>query len=453
MSIHGDFGNGSVKKHILKQSLPLMLAQLVQLLYNIVDRIYLGHMPGADADYALTGVGLCFPIITFVSALVNWISSGAAPLCSIARGNGEKQKAQDLLSTAFSMLLAVSLSATVLLLLFKTPALYALGASDETIGYATDYMNIYLWGTVFFAIGTGMNSFINLQGYPKIGMLTTVLGAVLNLILDPIFIFVLNMGVKGAAIATVISQFVSALWVLSFLAKKNLELNLSGKKLSIKGPLLKKMLVLGIPGLVMGATNSTVQAVCNKTLSIYGGDAYVAVMTIINSVREIGGLPINGITGGSQPVISYNYGAQNYKRVKQGIKFMSWAGICYTAVFWISTLLLPKLYLRIFSSDLDIIEIGITPMMIYFMGFIFMSLQFSGQSSYVALSKAKQAIFFSIFRKIIIVVPLTIFLPRIPSLGVYGVFAAEPISNLVGGFASFLFMYFTVYRRLPNSEK
>lgn len=450
---HGDFGTGSVQKLILSQAVPLTLAQLVQLLYNIVDRIYIGHMPGDDASTALTGIGLCFPIITLISAFVNCISTGGAPLCSMARGKGDKEKAKDILTTAFTLQFIVGLVIAIIMYVAKQPLLYVLGASDVTYGYAIDYLNIYLFGTVFFALGTGMNTFINLQGFPTLGMLTTVIGAVINLILDPIFIFVLGMGVKGAAVATVISQFCSAVWVFRALTDKKRELRLCLKDLGVKSYVVKDMILLGIPGFIMGATNCAVQAVCNATLSIYGGDVYVGIMTIINSVREMIGLPINGITSGSQPILSYNYGAKSYDRVKKGIRFTALAGLIYTGVFWIVILLFPSVFLHIFSKDAEVISLGVKPLMVYFMGFIFMSLQFAGQSTFVALGKAKQAIFFSIFRKIIIVVPLTLILPKISGLGVMGVFAAEPVSNLIGGLASFLCMYFTVYRKLGKNIK
>lgn len=444
----GDFGQGEVSKLILAQAIPLTLAQLVQLLYNIVDRIYIGHMKADYAGNALSGLGLCFPIITLIASFVNWIASGAAPLCSIARGRQETRKAQDILSTAFTLQLIVGVSIILLVGFMKKPLLFLLGASPVTYGYAAEYLNIYLLGTIFFALGTGLNGFINLQGFPRMGMLTTIIGAVVNLVLDPIFIFVLDLGVKGAAIATVLSQLCAALWVLAFLHKRDRELRLTTESFRIYRYVMKDMLILGFPGFIMGATNCAVQAVCNRTLSIYGGDLYIGIMTIINSVREMIGLPINGITGGSQPILSFNYGARSYDRVKKGIRFASVIALLYTAVFWGTTLLLPHLYMSMFSRDTLVISMGETPLRIYFLGFIFMALQFAGQSTFTALGRAKQAVFFSIFRKIIIVVPLTILLCRIPALGVMGVFWAEPISNLIGGCASFLCMYMTVYRKL-----
>ena len=313
----GDFAHGDVRKLILAQAIPLTLAQLVQLLYNIVDRIYIGHMNSTDAGNALSGLGLCFPIITLIAAFVNWIATGAMPLCSMARGGKDSKHAQDIMSTAFAMQLVVSIALVIVVYLVKTPLLYVLGASDITYDYAVQYLNIYMLGTLFFSIGTGMNGFINLQGFPRMGMLTTVIGAVINLILDPIFIFACNLGVKGAAIATVISQFCSAVWVLAFLTNKDREIRISRVNLRVFGAELKEILTLGLPGFVMGATNCAVQAVCNATLSVFGGDLYIGIMTIINSVREISGLPVNGITSGSQPILSYNYGAKRNDRVKR----------------------------------------------------------------------------------------------------------------------------------------
>ena len=319
----GDFANGSIKRLILNQAVPLTLAQLVQLLYNVVDRVYIGHMPGADAGTALTGLGLCFPLITLISAFVNLFSTGASPLCSMARGKKDQKTAQDIMSTAFTLLLIMSVVIGLLIYIVKRPVLYLLGASDVTYTYAEDYLDIYLIGTAFLTIGTGMNTFINLQGYPKLGMFTTIIGAVINLGLDPLFIFTFGMGVKGAAIATVISQMCSAIWVVVSLTNKKMELRISFSSIRIHTNLLKRIITLGLPGFIMAATNCVVQAVCNAELSIYGGDIYVGIMTVINSVREMSSLPISGITSGSQPVLSYNYGANRYNRVKQGIRFMA----------------------------------------------------------------------------------------------------------------------------------
>ncbi|WP_026507002.1 MATE family efflux transporter [Butyrivibrio sp. MC2013] len=447
----GDFGKGSVASLIIAQALPLTLAQLVQLIYNVIDRIYLGHMPGAADGVALTGVGLTFPIISLIAAFTNLFATGGAPLCAIARGKQDDERALSIEVTTLSMQIIGGIVYPLIIFTFQKPLLYLLGASDTTYSYASAYLGIYLLGTIFVTTGTGMSGFINLQGYASKAMLYMMAGAVINIILDPIFIFVLNMGVAGAALASVIAQALCCSLVLSFLFSSKAILPLRPSMLlRADYSLLKDIIPLGLAGFIMSATNCLVQAVCNKTLSIHGGDIYVGIMTIINSVREMIGLPINGITAGAQPVISYNYGAKSYKRVRRGIRFMSLTGISYTAIMWALILLMPRFFLSIFTSEEKLVDTGVTPLMIYFFGFIFMSLQFASQSTFVALGKARQSIFFSLFRKVIIVVPLTLILPGLFNLGVKGVFLAEPISNLLGGMASFLTMYFGTYRKMPR---
>lgn len=447
----GNFGQGSVSGLILGQAIPLTIAQLVQVIYNIVDRIYLGHMPGVEEGVALTGVGLTFPIISLIAAFTNLFATGGAPLCAIARGKKDDEKALAIEATTMTMQFFNGILCAVAIYLFQKPLLYLLGASDTTYYYASTYLSTYLLGTVFVTMGTGMNGFINLQGYASKAMTYMMIGAILNIVLDPVFIFVLNMGVLGAAIASVISQFFSWILVLSFLMGKHSILRLQVKDLlAPQFALLKEIIPLGLAGFIMSATNCIVQAVCNATLSIHGGDLYVGIMTIINSVRDMISLPINGITAGAQPVISYNYGARLGKRVRQGIKFMSLVGISYTAVMWALIMLFPHAFLTMFTSDESIISTGRIPLIVYFAGFIFMALQFSGQSSFVALGKARHSIFFSLFRKVIIVVPLTLILPHFLGLGVMGVFWAEPISNFVGGSASFFTMYFGTYRKIKD---
>ncbi len=445
----GNFGQGKVGSLILAQAIPLTLAQFVQVIYNVVDRMYIGHIPGEEAGAALTGVGLTFPLITLVAAFINLFSSGGTPLCSMARGRDDVERARKIEANAFTMQIYVGFAAAIFLFLLMKPLLYLFGASDITYAYASQYLSIYLLGSVFLTIGTGMNGFINLQGFPRIGMCTTIIGAALNLVLDPLFIFRLDMGVRGAALATVISQLVSACWVMLFLFGKNAVIELRFHDLfHLDFSLLKEMVALGLSGFIMAATNSACQAVCNATLSVHGGDIYIGVMTIINSVREMIGLPVGGITSGAQPILSFNYGAKNNHRVKQGIRFTAWVGFLYTFLMWLLVMLFPMVFLRIFTPDQSLITVGKMPLIIYFMGFFMMSFQFAGQSAFVSLGKSKQAVFFSLFRKIIIVVPLTILLPNIPALGVMGVFLAEPISNFVGGLACFMTMYLTVYRRL-----
>lgn len=418
-----DFSKGKIWSNIMVQAVPLILAQLVQLLYNVVDRIYIGHLPGADS-LALTGVGLAFPLTTLIAAFTNLFGMGGAPLFSIERGAGNDEKAERILGNTFSMLFASSFIIFILCYVFRKPVLYLFGASDASYVYADEYLKIYLLGTTFTMLATGLNGFINAQGFPRTGMMTTLIGAVLNLLLDPLFIFVLHMGVGGAALATIISQGVSAAWVLRFLISRR-----------------------GRAAYIMQGTNCLVQVVCNATLKVFGGDLYVGIMTVINSVREIMSLPVSGLTSGSQPVLGYNYGAKKYDRVRSGIKFTSAIGIGYTALAWIIVLLIPQQLMGIFTDDSQTIIYGAEALKTYFFGFVFMSFMFTGQSTFTALGYSKHAIFFSLLRKVIIVTPLAIILPRI-GFGVMGVFLSEPVSNVIGGLASFLTMYFTVYRKL-----
>ena len=442
-----DFSKGSVSRHIMMQAVPLMIAQILQLLYNVVDRIYIGHLPGEDG-LALTGIGLVFPIISVISAFTNLFGMGGAPLCSIARGAGQNEKAKKIMGHSAVLLFGTSFFLTVLCYLLKRPMLYLLGASDATYAYADTYLVIYLTGTVFFMLGNGMNSFITSQGFPKTAMCTTMLGAVINLILDPILIFGLDMGIEGAALATVFSQFVSCLWVMRFLTGKRAIFRLEKKYVHLDWSLVREITALGMSGFIMQATNSVAQIACNAMLSIYGGDLYIGIMTILNSVREILSMPVSGITNGAQPVLGFNYGAKQYERIKKGIRFMTFAGSAYTVFAWAALVLFPKPFLALFTGNTEMIENGVRAVHLYFAGFVFMLFQFSGQSVFVALGKSKRAVFFSLFRKVVIVLPLTVLLPRFLSDGVAGIFLAEPISNVIGGLACFLTMYITVYRRL-----
>lgn len=442
-----DFSKGSVWGNIIAQAVPLTIAQLVQLLYNIVDRMYIGHMEGSSS-LALTGIGLTFPIVMLVMAFTNLFGQGGAPLCSIARGAGDKERAEDIMGNSLTMLLMAGMVLTILGYVWKRPILYAFGASDVTYVYAEQYLNIYLAGTMFLMISVGMNHYINSQGFPKIGMLSVIIGAVTNIILDPIMIFGMDLGIRGAALATVISQFVSAVWVMKFLLGKKTLLKLSLKSMKLRPKLDKEIMGLGLTGFILQGTNGLVHVVCNATLSVYGGDLYVGINTVLGSVRDIFQLPIQGITAGCQPVLGFNYGAKEYGRVKEGIRFTVLVGSFYTVVAWILIFLFPEFFIRIFNNDPELIRYGVTALHIYFFGFFMMAFQFCGQSVFTGLGKAKQAVFFSIFRKVIIVVPLTILLPQMGELGVHGVFLAEPISNAIGGLACFTTMYLTVYRKL-----
>ena len=326
-----DFGEGSIAGNIMSMAIPMTVAQILNLLYNMVDRIYIGHIPGAGS-LALTGVGLTFPVISMIAAFANLFGMGGAPLCSIARGRQDFNQAQRIMQNAFCMLIGTGIFVTIAGFLIERPLLYAFGASDATYPFASDYLKIYLLGNLFVMIGLGMNPFINSQGFGKIGMITVTLGAVINILLDPLFIFVFHMGVRGAALATVIAQFGSAVWVLCFLFSDKPILRLRLKWEAPDWPVVRQIMTLGVSGFIMNFTNSVVQVVCNRQLQFYGGDLYVGVMTVLNSVRDVSTMGIQGIANGAQPVISFNYGAGKKERVKQGIRFMTVVCIIYTCV-------------------------------------------------------------------------------------------------------------------------
>lgn len=446
-----DFSKGSITKNILNLAVPMTLAQLINVLYNIVDRIYIGRIP-EHATLSLTGVGLCLPIISIVIAFANLFGMGGAPLCSIERGRGNEEEAELIMGNSFVLMVGCGILLTVLGLALKKPMLYLFGASEQTFPYADQYISIYLLGSVFVMIGLGMNSFINSQGFGKTGMLTVLLGAVANIILDPIFIFVLGMGVRGAALATIISQALSAIWIVHFLVSDKAILKLKRSCFRLNKQRIKNIVELGMSGFTMSITNSIVQVMYNVNLQQFGGDLYVGVMTIINSIREVVTMPVTGITNGAQPVIGYNYGANEYKRVKKAIIFISVLCVGYTTVMWGFIHMNPEFFIRIFNNDVDIVEAGVPAMQVYYFGFFLMSLQFAGQAVFVALGKARKAVFFSIFRKVIIVLPLILILPRLFGLGTTGILMAEPISNLIGGLACYLTMLITVWPELSRKR-
>ncbi|MBQ6829899.1 MAG: MATE family efflux transporter [Clostridia bacterium] len=445
-----DFATGPVWKCIVAQAIPLTIAQVVHLLYNVVDRIYLGHMDGEDG-LALTGVGLAFPIITLIMAFTALFGMGGVPLFSIERGAGNTQKASRILGNSFFLLLVTSLILTVLGFAFCRPLLFAFGAGEESYVYAKAYLDIYLFGTPFSMLATGLNGYINAQGFPKAGMASVIIGALVNLLLDPLFIFGLDMGVAGAALATVISQVISAVWVLLFLFGKKVPIPITRADIHPDKTIVGAIAKLGTSNFIMNGTTFLVQVTCNKTLQLYGGDLYVGIMTVVNSVREICMLPVSGLMSGAQPVVSFNYGAKRYERARAGIRFNTAVGAVYTLIAWGLILLFPHFWFGIFSDDAAMIESGVELLKLYFFGFVFMALQFAGQSTFQSLGDAKHAIFFSLLRKAIIVVPLTMILPAL-GFGVKGVFLAEPISNILGGMACYITMRLTAYRKLSHDK-
>lgn len=444
-----DFSRGSVYRNIMEVAAPMILAQLLNLLYNIVDRIYIGRIPEVGTT-ALTGVGICFPIISLVSAFTYLYGNGGAPLCAMERGRGNEEEAEKLMGNSFFLLLVTGVVLLILGELFYRPVLYLFGASDATFVYAREYIRLYLLGTVFVMVSVGMNPFINSQGFGNMGMVSVLIGAALNILLDPLFIFGFRMGVKGAALATILSQLCSAVWVMWFLTSKKAVLKLKISCMRLEAARVKRILGLGVSGFIMSFTNSLVQVVCNATLQTYGGDIYVGVMTVLNSVREICTLPVQGFTNGASPVMSFNYGEKAFERVKKAIWFVTAVCVSHTVLIWGVLRLAPAFFIRIFNDSPELLEKAVPSLHIYFFGFCFMALQFTGQSVFVALGKSRRATFFSLLRKAFIVAPLTVLLPRVANLGVDGVFWAEPISNLIGGCACFITMLCTI---LPELRK
>ena len=447
--VPNDFSQGSVARNILSIAVPMTVAQVVNILYSLVDRMYIGHIPGVGHT-SLTGMGLTLPLISIVLAFANLGGMGGSPLCSIYRGKGEEGLASAVMGNTLSLLLFFGFAVPLATIPFLDPILVAFGASDATLPYAKDYSFIYLLGTPFVTVGLGMNPFINSQGFGNKGMLTVMLGAVVNLVLDPILIYGLNLGVKGAAIATIIAQACSAVWVLSFLTGKKSLLSLRPCHLRPRWDHLRRIITLGLSGFFTSITNSLVQIVCNKVLHIYGGDLYVGVMTIINSLREVTFMLIQGFSSGVQPVLGYNYGAGEKRRVCACIRFAVGVTVGYAALIWLLNMTIPGLLIRIFNNNPDMLQAGVPALRVYFSMFVFMALMISSQSIFVGLGQAKKSIFFSILRKAVINAPLTVLLAFL--WGVNGVFVAEAVSQFVCGFLCFFTMYRTVYRPLSHGH-
>lgn len=449
-----DFENGTVVGNILGAALPMLVAQILNLLYNIVDRVYIARIPGVGTA-ALGAVGLCFPLIVIISAFANLFGSGGAPLFSIYRGKKDSTRAEQIMDTSFSMVCASAVVLMALGMLFARPLLVLFGASEDALVYAYPYMMLYLIGTLPSMIAVGMNPFINAQGYSTVGMLSVAIGAIANLLLDPLFIFVFGLGVRGAAVATVLSQTLSALFVLFFLTKKaELKVRLLRKE-ELSGCVedAKNIISLGTAGFIMQLTNSLVTICCNNVLSVTGGDIYISVMTIVSSVRQLVETPIYAMNEGTSPILSYNYGARRPKRVRKAGIVMGLMIFGYTALMWSVIILIPEFLIRIFSSDAVLMKDAVPALKQYFAAFIFMDLQYIGQTVFKSLNKKKHAIFFSLLRKVFIVVPLTYLMPYALGMGTDGVFLAEPVSNVIGGSLCFITMLLTVLPELKRMEK
>ncbi len=448
-----DFENGTVTGNILEAALPMLVAQILNLLYNIVDRIYIARIAEVGTA-ALGAVGLCFPLIVIITAFANLFGNGGAPLFAIQRGQKDERKAVAIMNTSFTMVCASAIVLMVVGFLFARPILILFGASDNSLVYALPYMMIYLLGTLPSMVAVGMNPFINAQGYSLIGMCSVAVGAGANLLLDPLFIFGLGFGVCGAAIATVLSQCLSAIFVFYFLTKKSeLKVRLLKKnEIAACMGYAKNIISLGMAGFIMQLTNSLVTICCNNVLSVTGGDIYISVMTIVSSVRQLVETPIHAMSEGSSPILSYNYGARRPARVRKAGMVMGAMILAYSAVIWSIIILEPRPLIRIFSSDAQLIKDAVPALNQYFAAFIFMDLQYMGQTVFKSLNKKKQAIFFSLLRKVFIVVPLTYLMPYALHMGTDGVFLAEPVSNVIGGTLCFATMLITVLPELKRME-
>ena len=450
--IQADFAEGNIPSTVMRMALPLIAAQLVNVLYNVVDRIYIGHIPDVGS-MALTGVGIALPIISILSAFAGLFGQGGAPLCSMARGRGDDDAAERVMGNAFAMLLVSSVVLGLLTWALLKPAVAVFGAGEEASGYAREYLRVYIIGTTFSFISLGMNVYINAQGFATRGMLTVLVGAAANIILDPLFIFVFDMGVRGAAVATVISQALSAAWCVLFLHSRKTPLELSARTMVPQRQIMQRIMALGVSDFVMGATNSAIQSVANRQLGVYGGDLYVGAITVVNSLRTIFTEIIHGFGSGIQPVLAFNYGADKKERVLECIRFSLLGAVGFSVVVWAVFMIFPEPLIRIFTTDEALIAVAVRAVRIYFCGFVFMSLQFVAQNAFRSLGKAKEAVFFSLFRKIILVVPLMLLLPGLFGLGADGVYWSEPVSDLLGGGAAFTTLMLTVYRPLAKSLK
>ena len=424
-----DLGSGSVGKLLLKLAIPAVVAQVINLLYNIVDRIYIGHIPVVGTN-ALTGVGLCLPILMLVNAFASLAGAGGAPRAAIAMGQGKREDAEHILGNCFATLLILAAVLTTGLSMAAEPLLWLFGASENTIPYALDYLRIYLVGNVFVLLVMGMNPFLTTQGFAKFSMLTTVIGAVINIILDPIFIFGFGMGVKGAALATILSQCVGAIWVVRFLTGEKTILKLRIKNFRLKASVILPCLALGASTFIMLSTESLLSISFNSSLSRYGGDLAVGSMTIISSVSQLITLPLAGICQGSQPIVSYNYGAGNKERVLSVYKYTLAICVGYATLGWLLTMLIPEVFAGIFSNDQELIENAAWCMRIYMAGIFSFGFQNSCQQTFVALGQAKTSLLLACLRKIVLLIPLIFILPAFFENKVFAVFLAEPVSDI-----------------------
>ena len=423
-------GTAPVGKLLFKLAIPTIVAQLINMLYNIVDRIYIGHIPG-EGSLALTGVGVCMPIIMVVSAFAALTGSGGAPRASIFMGKGDMDSARKTLGGCFTMQLIVSALLTAVLLIWNKDFLMAFGASNNTIAYATDYMGIYALGTLFVQLTLGMNAFITAQGKALQGMLSVIIGAVCNIILDPIFIFACGMGVKGAALATIISQGVSCIWVVFFLSSKHSLIRLSPKSMNLKPGIIFPCVALGAAAFIMQSSESVISVCFNSSLLDYGSDIAVGAMTILTSVMQFAMMPLSGLAQGAQPISSYNYGAGNTDRVKKTFKLLLTCSLVYSCVLWLAIQLVPQVFAGIFTPDQELIDFAANALRIYCGGMFLFGIQIACQMTFVSLGSAPNSIIVAVVRKFVLLLPLIYILPAILPDKTMAVYTAEPVADVI----------------------
>ena len=448
-------GTAPIGKLLLKLSIPTVIAQLINMLYNVVDRIYIGHIPG-EGSLALTGVGVCMPIIMIVTAFAALISSGGAPRASICMGKQDNKSAEQILGNCFSLQIVVSIVLTVVLLIWNKDLLMVFGASKNTLGYATDYMRIYALGTLFVQLTLGMNAFITAQGFTTTSMVSVLIGAICNITLDPVSIFVFNMGVKGAALATVLSQAISTIWVVVFLSGKKTQLHLRKKYMGLKPKVFLPCVALGLATFIMQASESVVTVCFNSSLLHYGGDIAVGAMTILTSVMQFAMLPLQGIAQGSQPIASYNYGAKNADRVKKTFRLLVITCLTYSTLLWATVQIIPKVFVSIFTSDAKLVTFTAPMLKIYLGGLFLFGIQIACQITFTSLGKAVNSIIVAVVRKFVLLLPLIYIMPHVVSNPTIGVYMAEPIADIIAVlFTSvlFTFQFKKALAQIRNSNK
>lgn len=440
-----ELGSCSVGKLLFKLAVPAIAAQIINLLYNLVDRMYIGHIANVG-KLALTGVGVCLPLIMLISAFAALVSMGAAPRASIFLGKGEKDNAEKTLGNSFSLLIILSLIITVIFSLFSKDLLLIFGASENTIEFAVSYMKIYSLGTIFVQLTLGLNAFISAQGFAKTSMMTVLIGAIFNIILDPIFIFGFNMGVSGAALATIISQSLSMIWILFFLTGKKTTLKLRKKNLRLSKEIILPSILLGLAPFIMQSTESLIAVCFNSSLLKYGGDVAVGAMTILTSVIQFSMLPLTGLTQGGQPIISYNYGAKNADRVKKAFKILLISCLVYSFVLWGLAMITPRTFVLIFNNDPELVEFTSHALRIYMAVSCVFGIQIACQQSFIALGNAKTSLFLALLRKILLLVPLIYIMPLFMADKTTAVFTAEPVADILA-VSTTAILFFIQFRR------